>query len=139
MPLDLDFIRSQYPVFSNPETARWAMFENAGGSYVPRQVTDRLHDFFQFTKVQPYGPFEASVAAGQTMEAGYKAMADLLNCDPNELTLGPSTTMNCYVLAQAIRPASITAILTAGIRFLSISSASVRRASAPLRRTTGIR
>jgi hypothetical protein len=31
MTLDLDFIRSQYSVFANPETARWAMFENAGG------------------------------------------------------------------------------------------------------------
>ncbi len=104
MTLNLDFIRSQYPVFANPETARWAMFENAGGSYVPRQVTDRLHHFFQFTKVQPYGPFPASVAAGEAMGAGYQAMADLLNCDPDELTLGPSTTMNFYVLAQAIRP-----------------------------------
>jgi len=104
MTLDLDFIRSQYPVFKNPETARWAMFENAGGSYVPRQVTDRVQNFFQFTKVQPYGLFEASVAAGEAMDAGYQAMADLLNCDPNELTLGPSTTMNFYVLAQAIRP-----------------------------------
>ena len=48
MNLDTDFIRAQYPVFSNPDTARWAMFENAGGSYVPRQVVDRLHDFFQY-------------------------------------------------------------------------------------------
>ena len=104
MTLDLDFIRAQYSVFDNPETARWAMFENAGGSYVPRQVTDRLHDFFQFTKVQPYGPFEASVSAGDAMDAGYQAMADLLNCHSDELTLGPSTTMNFYVLAQAIRP-----------------------------------
>ncbi|MDX2455241.1 aminotransferase class V-fold PLP-dependent enzyme [Desulfosarcina sp.] len=104
MNLDIDFIRSQYPVFANPDTARWAMFENAGGSYVPRQVIDRLHEFFQFTKVQPYGPFEASIKAGEAMEAGYRAMAGLLNCDPDELTLGPSTTMNFYVLAQAIRP-----------------------------------
>ncbi len=104
MNLDLDFIRAQYPVFTNPDTARWAMFENAGGSYVPRQVSDRLHDFFQYTKVQPYGPFEASIKAGEAMEAGYRAMAGLLNCNPDELTLGPSTTMNFYVLAQAIRP-----------------------------------
>ncbi|MDX2453080.1 aminotransferase class V-fold PLP-dependent enzyme [Desulfosarcina sp.] len=104
MNLDIDFIRAQYPVFSNPVTARWAMFENAGGSYVPRQVSDRLHDFFQYTKVQPYGPFEASIKAGEAMDAGYQAMAGLLNCDPDELTLGPSTTMNFYVLAQAIRP-----------------------------------
>lgn len=104
MPLDVDFIRDQYPVFQNPDTARWAMFENAGGSYVPRQVTARLHDFFQYTKVQPYGLFESSVKAGEAMDAGYNAMAGLLNCDPDELTLGPSTTMNFYVLAQAIRP-----------------------------------
>ncbi len=104
MKLDTDFIRAQYPVFANPDTARWAMFENAGGSYVPSQVSDRLHDFFQFTKVQPYGPFESSVKAGEAMEAGYKAMAGLLNCDADELTLGPSTTMNFYVLAQAVRP-----------------------------------
>ena len=57
MPLDIEFIRSQYPVFTNPQTARWAMFENAGGSYVPRQVIDRLMHFFNFTKVQPYGMF----------------------------------------------------------------------------------
>ncbi|MCP3950684.1 MAG: aminotransferase class V-fold PLP-dependent enzyme, partial [Desulfobacterales bacterium] len=104
MKLDLDFIRSQYPVFQNPKTARWAMFENAGGSYVPRQVTRRLHDFFQYTKVQPYGLFESSIKAGEAMDAGYSAMAGLLNCDPDALTLGPSTTMNFYVLAQAIRP-----------------------------------
>ena len=104
MKLDTDFIRAQYPVFSNPDTANWAMFENAGGSYVPRQVSDRLHHFFQFTKVQPYGPFESSIKAGEAMDAGYRAMAGLLNCHPDELTLGPSTTMNIYVLAQAVRP-----------------------------------
>lgn len=102
--IDLDFIRSQYPVFSNPDTARWAMFENAGGSYVPRQVIDRLNDFFKFTKVQPYGPFEASIAAGKAMDAAYRCMAALLNADAEELTLGPSTTMNFYVLAQAAAP-----------------------------------
>jgi len=104
MKIDTDFIRSQYPVFKDPNTARWAMFENAGGSYVPHQVIDRLHDFFRYTKVQPYGPFESSIKAGEEMEAAYAAMAGLLNCDPDEPTLGPSTTLNFYVLVQAIRP-----------------------------------
>jgi len=103
MNLDLDFIRSQYPVFNNPETTRWAMFENAGGSYVPHQVIDRLNHFFRFTKVQPYGPFEASIQAGKEMDAGYRAMAGLLNCNTDELTLGSSTSLNFYVLAQAVR------------------------------------
>ena len=104
MQLDLAFVRSQYPVFSHPDTARWAMFENAGGSYVPHQVIDRLNHFFSYTKVQPYGPFASSVAAGDAMDDGYTCMAALLNADPDDITLGPSTSMNFYVLAQAVKP-----------------------------------
>jgi cysteine desulfurase family protein (TIGR01976 family) len=104
MELDLDFIRRQYPVFKDPETAQWAFFENAGGSYVPDSVIRRLDHFFKYTKVQPYGLYPSSIEAGEAMEAGYQCMADLLNVDPEELTLGPSTTLNFYVLAQAVRP-----------------------------------
>jgi cysteine desulfurase family protein (TIGR01976 family) len=104
MTLDLGFVRSQYPVFQNAETAQWAFFENAGGSYVPHQVIERLNYFFKYTKVQPYGLFASSVAAGQAMEAAYRCVAELLNTDPDQLTFGPSTTLNFYVLAQAIRP-----------------------------------
>ena len=104
MTLDLDFVRSQYPVFQNPETAQWAFFENAGGSYVPYQVIDRLNHFFKYTKVQPYGLFDSSVAAGEAMEEAYGCIAELLNTDPDQLTFGPSTTMNFYILAQAFRP-----------------------------------
>lgn len=104
MTLDIEFVRSQYPVFDNPETAEWAFFENAGGSYVPRQVIERLTRFFRFTKVQPYGPFPSSAAAGEAMDESYRCIAELLNAEEDALTLGPSTTMNFYVLAQAIRP-----------------------------------
>lgn len=104
MTLDIEFIRSQYPVFQKPETAEWAFFENAGGSYVPRQVIDRLTHFFRFTKVQPYGPFPSSAAAGEAMDESYRCIAELLNAEEDALTLGPSTTMNFYVLAQALRP-----------------------------------
>ena len=104
MLLDVDFVRSQYPVFQQPELAEWAFFENAGGSYVPEQVIERLERFFRCYKVQPYGPFESSIVAGEAMDAGYRCMANLLNASEEALTLGPSTTLNCYVLAQALRP-----------------------------------
>jgi len=103
MTLNLNFVRSQYPVFQNPDTEKWAFFENAGGSYVPRQVIERLNHFFKYTKVQPYGLFASSIAAGEEMEAAYRCVAELLNTDPDQLTFGPSTTLNFYVLAQAIR------------------------------------
>ncbi|MCU0959337.1 MAG: aminotransferase class V-fold PLP-dependent enzyme [Pirellulaceae bacterium] len=104
MVLDVDFARSQFPVFQRPETAAWAFFENAGGSYVPEPVIDRLDAFFRWYKVQPYGPFESSIIAGEAMDAGYQFVAQWLNANDDEVTVGPSTTLNGYVLAQALRP-----------------------------------
>jgi cysteine desulfurase family protein (TIGR01976 family) len=103
--LDVSHVRSHYPAFEHPETSQWAFFENAGGSYVPRQVSDSLHRFFTEYKVQPYGYSYMQQQAGEAMDAGYAVAAGMINADPDEVTLGPSTTMNLYVLAQALRPA----------------------------------
>ena len=40
--------------------------------------------------------------AGEEMEESYNAIAKLINAEPDELTIGPSTTLNFYVLAQSI-------------------------------------
>jgi len=101
---DIDYIRAHYPAFSDPETSQWAFFENAGGSYVPARVIDPLHRFFTEYKVQPYGYSSMQRRAGKAMDAGYDAIAAMINADRSEITLGPSTTLNLYVLAQAFRP-----------------------------------
>ena len=46
MELDVNFVRAQFPAFEAEETKDWAFFENAGGSYVPATVIDRLQQFF---------------------------------------------------------------------------------------------
>ena len=53
MDLDIDFVRSQFPAFQAEGTRDWIFFENAGGSYVPQTVIDRLSYFFVAHKVQP--------------------------------------------------------------------------------------
>ena len=53
--LDINFVREQFPVFQNPKTSNFAFFENAGGTYVPKQVIEKLNDFMTTKKVQPYG------------------------------------------------------------------------------------
>ena len=103
MKLDIDFVRQQFPAFSEEGTRDWIFFENAGGSYVPRQVTDCFQQFLLRNKVQPYGSFALSERAGDQMDRGYQAMAALINADPDEITIGPSTTLNLYVLAQGLR------------------------------------
>lgn len=104
MKLDLNFIRSQFPAFSEPSLKGWAFFENAGGSYPCQQVVDKLLSFYTKNKVQPYYPYPASAKAGEMMDSSYKRMAEYLNVTPSEIHFGPSTTQNVYVLANAMRP-----------------------------------
>jgi len=104
MKLDLQFVRSQFPAFSEPSLEGWAFFENAGGSYPCIQFINRLTDFYMKNKVQVNYPYPASMLAGELMEASYKRMADYLNVGDSEIHFGPSTTQNIYVLANAMRP-----------------------------------
>lgn len=101
--LDLEFIRSQFPAFSEPSLQGWGFFENAGGSYTCQQVIGRLIHYYTKTKVQPYGPYPAAQAAGAAMDESYKRLADYLNVGKDEINFGPSTSQNTYVLAQALR------------------------------------
>ncbi len=101
--LDLAFVRSQFPAFSEPSLAGWAFFENAGGSYTCRQVIERLTAFYTRTKVQPYQPYPASEAAGAAMDEAYVRLADYLGVGADEVHLGPSTSQNTYVLERALR------------------------------------
>lgn len=101
--LDVDFVRSQFPAFSEPALADQAFFENAGGSYASRFVIDRLTRFYRTRKVQPYGPYEASRLGGEEMDEARARLAAILGVETDELSFGPSTTQNTYVLAQAFR------------------------------------
>ncbi|MEO3430215.1 aminotransferase class V-fold PLP-dependent enzyme [Pelagibius sp. CAU 1746] len=101
--LDLSFVRSQFPAFSEPSLKDWAFFENAGGSYACGPVIERLTRFYRETKVQPYGPFPASRRAGEEMDEARARLAGYLNVATDEVHFGPSTSQNSYVLAQAFR------------------------------------
>ncbi|SPH21143.1 Cysteine desulfurase [Ascidiaceihabitans donghaensis] len=101
MPLDLDFVRAQFPAFSQPNLQGQAFFENAGGSYTCGAVIDRLTRFYTQRKVQPYAPYDASLLGGAEMDEARTRMSAILGVDADELSFGPSTTQNTYVLAQA--------------------------------------
>ncbi|WP_299288038.1 aminotransferase class V-fold PLP-dependent enzyme [uncultured Tateyamaria sp.] len=101
MTLDPDFVRAQFPAFSEPSLQGQAFFENAGGSYACGQVIDRLTRFYTQRKVQPYSDYDASRLGGEEMDEARTRMAAILGVDADELSFGPSTTQNTYVLAQA--------------------------------------
>lgn len=101
--LDLDWVRAQFPAFDEPSLQGQAFFSNAGGSYTCRQVIERLHRFYTQRKVQPYSAYEASRLGGEEMDEARSRLAAMLGVATHELSFGPSTTQNTYVLAQAVR------------------------------------
>ncbi|WP_284165612.1 aminotransferase class V-fold PLP-dependent enzyme [Frigidibacter sp. SD6-1] len=101
--LDLAYVRSQFPAFAVPGLAEQAFFENAGGSYACQPVIDRLTRFYRERKVQPYAPYAAAQAGGAEMDEARTRLAAMMGVKRQELSFGPSTTANTYVLAQAVR------------------------------------
>lgn len=101
--LDLTYVRDQFPAFAEETLQGQLFFENAGGSYTCAPVLDRLQRFYRQHKVQPYAPYPASQQAGAEMDEARARLAGLMGVEVEELSFGPSTTQNIYVLAQAFR------------------------------------
>jgi cysteine desulfurase family protein (TIGR01976 family) len=99
--LDLEFVRSQFPAFASAGNADASFFESAAGSFACRQTIDALMAFYTDTKVQPYSTYGPSKIAGEQMDRARTRWADALGVEANEVTFGPSTSMNTYVLAHA--------------------------------------
>lgn len=96
--LDVDFARGHFPGLND-----WAFLENAGGTFVPQAVIDRVRNYMGETQVQPGGVYESSILATDRIARSQRLMAEMINAAPDEVVIGPSTTMNIYVLSQAVR------------------------------------
>ena len=101
--LDLNFVKSQFPAFKDPLAKDWSFFENAGGSYVPKNVIDKLTNFMTSTKVQPYADYPMSKIAGENMDKATEMFANMINAKKNEILIGGSTSINLYVLSNALK------------------------------------
>ena len=101
--LDINYVKDQFPAFKDPLSSKWTFFENAGGSYVPHNVITHLNNFMTSTKVQPYADFDISKIAGDRMDKSTELFAKMINASKDEIIIGGSTTMNMYVLSNAMK------------------------------------
>ena len=98
--LDPLFVRGRFPA----PLWEWAFFENAGGVYVPNSVIERITAYMSQCQVQPGSNFPLAAKAQDRMNTGHARMAAMIGADEDEVVIGPSTSINAYVLAQALRP-----------------------------------
>lgn len=101
--LDIDFVRRCFPALDAPDTAGVAFFENAGGSYVPASVVERMRAFLVESKVQPYAAHRQSQRATEAIEQATVRLSQLFNAGDDEVLIGHSTTLNLYMLAAGLR------------------------------------
>ncbi|NIR28972.1 MAG: cysteine desulfurase-like protein [Gammaproteobacteria bacterium] len=97
--LDVGYVRGHFPGLGE-----WAFFENAGGTLVPHSVIERVNAYMRETQVQPGASYAASAHATGRIDEAHRRMAAMINAGTDEIIIGPSTTMNVYVLSHALRP-----------------------------------
>ena len=100
--LDIDYVRRQFPALTDGCYKDVAFFENAGGTYIPRQVLENLDCFMIDSKVQPYAPYAMSQQASHSIERATIGMAEMINSKPSEISIGHCSTMNLYILSMAM-------------------------------------
>ena len=98
--LDVEFCRSQFQPLRNG----WSYFENAGGSYLAEPVMDEMLRYMRESQCQPDWPSAPSKAALDQLQRSRRLVSSALNVGEDEIVIGPSTTMNVYVLSHALLP-----------------------------------
>jgi cysteine desulfurase family protein (TIGR01976 family) len=100
MKLDIEFVRTRFPQLRDDPD--FVFCGSAGGSYLALPVIELLDHYNRHLRVQPYSGYDSSAAAGEAMDRARSGWAAALNIGEPELTIGPSTSINSYVMAQAL-------------------------------------
>jgi cysteine desulfurase family protein (TIGR01976 family) len=101
MPLDLAFVRSQFPALAGD----WVFMDNAGGSQILESVVDRIRDYLLTSNVQLGASYAVSERAAERLRDAQTAIAEFLNAErPEEAVMGPSATALLQTLARAMGP-----------------------------------
>ncbi len=102
MRLDLAYVRSQFPALSSG----FVFMDNAGGSQVLGSVVERVRHYLVTSNVQLGASYAVSQLAAERLGRAQADIAEFLNAGrPEEVVMGPSTTVLLQTLARAMAPA----------------------------------
>jgi cysteine desulfurase family protein (TIGR01976 family) len=104
MPFDVASLRSQFPALTRHQNGRpIAYFDGPAGTQVPQSVADAVAECLLHHNANSGGPFATSSEADEILDAGRRAMADLLGAtDPDEIAFGQNMTSLTLAASRAI-------------------------------------
>ena len=102
-PLDLAWVRSQFPSLSHQVNGHSAAFlDGPGGTQVPQRVIDAISDYLSTHNANTCGAYATSRETDQVIAGARSAMADFLGCDADEIVFGPNMTTLTFAISRAI-------------------------------------
>jgi cysteine desulfurase family protein (TIGR01976 family) len=101
--LDLIWVRSQFPSLAQTVNGRPAVFlDGPGGTQVPQRVMDAISEYLARNNANTGGAYQTSRNTDRMIAEARAAMGDFLNCDADEVVLGPNMTTLTYAMSRAL-------------------------------------
>ena len=101
--LDLNYVRSQFPSLAQTVNGHPAAFlDGPGGTQVPQRVIDAISGYLQHDNANTGGAYATSRHTDTLIARARAAMADFLNCGPDEVAFGPNMTTLTFAISRAI-------------------------------------
>jgi len=101
--LDLTWVRSQFPSLAQSVNGQPAVFlDGPGGTQVPQRVIDAISDYLKFDNANTAGAYATSRRSDTMIAGARSAMADFLNCGPDEIVFGPNMTSLTFAISRSI-------------------------------------
>ncbi|HLF43291.1 MAG TPA: cysteine desulfurase-like protein [Acidimicrobiia bacterium] len=102
-PFDIDSVRAQFPALNRLEGNRPAAYlDGPGGTQVPQQVIDAMSGVLGDGVSNLGGRFGSSDYADLITTEARKAMADMFNAEPNEISFGQNMTSITFAVSRAL-------------------------------------
>ena len=101
--LDLNYVRSQFPSLTQTVNGHPAAFlDGPGGTQVPQRVIEAISGYLRRDNANTGGAYATSRHTDALIARARGAMADFLNCAPEEVAFGPNMTTLTYAISRAI-------------------------------------
>jgi cysteine desulfurase family protein (TIGR01976 family) len=102
-PLDLSWVRAQFPALRQTIDGNRAVFmDGPGGTQVPQQVIDAIADYLARNNANTHGAYPTSHNTDRIIEDARAAMGDFLNCDADEIVFGANMTTLTFAMSRAL-------------------------------------
>lgn len=101
--LDPREIRRQFPALQEEFNGRPAIFfDNPGGTQVHVSVIEAMVGYMVRSNANTHGVFETSRRTDRVIEGAHQAMADLFNCDIDEVVFGNNMTSLSFAMSRSL-------------------------------------